>query len=99
MCVFKVIAVAIAESVLFFRNMKPYFKYTVPGLEAEQLERDLWLKLPTVRVEQQPTLVESLKSIERPKMARKSQKLIQLPQEEQNVELLDYFRQIGLFKH
>lgn len=86
----EVIAVAIAESVLFFRNMKPYFKYTVPGLEAEELERDLWLKLPTVRIEQQPALVESLRSIERPKMSRKSQKLIQLPQEEQNVELNSY---------
>ncbi|XP_011201363.2 Bardet-Biedl syndrome 1 protein homolog [Bactrocera dorsalis] len=85
-----IIAVAIAESVLFFRNLKPYFKYTVPGLGAEELERDLWLKLPTVRVEQQPALVESLRSIERPKMSRKSQKLIQLSQEEQNEFILKY---------
>ncbi|XP_067644193.1 Bardet-Biedl syndrome 1 protein isoform X2 [Eurosta solidaginis] len=85
-----VIAVAISESVLFYRNLKPYYKYTVPGLEAEELEGDLWRKLATVRVEQQPALVEELKTIARPKLSRKSQKLIQLPQEEQNDFIIKY---------
>lgn len=39
-----VIAVAIGPSILFYRNMKPYYKYTLPSLNIEPLERDIWRK-------------------------------------------------------
>ncbi|KAH8345705.1 hypothetical protein KR067_001832 [Drosophila pandora] len=77
-----VIAVAIAESVLFYRNLKPYFKYTIPALDSEELEQEVWRKLPVVKTESYPALLDSLKDIEHAKLSRKSQRLLQLSEEE-----------------
>ncbi|XP_037939971.1 Bardet-Biedl syndrome 1 protein homolog [Teleopsis dalmanni] len=79
-----IIAVAIAESVLFYRNMKPYFKYVVPELEVDEVEKEVWRKLPVVRAEQHATLLELLKNLDRAKLTRKSQKLFLLNDEERN---------------
>lgn len=40
-----VIAVAVASSVLFYRNMKPYYKYTLPSLPIDPTEEDIWRKV------------------------------------------------------
>lgn len=77
-----VIALAIAESVLFYRNLKPYFKYTIPALDSEELEQEVWRKLPVVKTESYPALLDSLKDIEHAKLSRKSQRLLQLSEEE-----------------
>uniref|UniRef100_A0A1A9ZFV4 Uncharacterized protein n=1 Tax=Glossina pallidipes TaxID=7398 RepID=A0A1A9ZFV4_GLOPL len=77
-----ILAVAIAESILFYRHMKPYFKYTLPELEILDAEREIWRKLNIVRQEDQESFVEALKAYERPKLCRKSQRLLQLLPEE-----------------
>lgn len=40
-----VVAVSVGASVLFYRNMKPYFKYTLPSLPIDPLEDDIWRKV------------------------------------------------------
>ncbi|XP_062128230.1 Bardet-Biedl syndrome 1 protein homolog [Drosophila sulfurigaster albostrigata] len=77
-----VIAVAIAESVLFYRHMKPYFKYTVPALDAEELELEVWRKLPVMKTETHDELLQLLKEVDHAKLSRKTQRLLQLSGEE-----------------
>ncbi|XP_060652211.1 Bardet-Biedl syndrome 1 protein homolog [Drosophila nasuta] len=77
-----VIAVAIAESVLFYRHMKPYFKYTVPALDAEELELEVWRKLPVMKAETHDELLQLLKDVDHAKLSRKTQRLLQLSGEE-----------------
>ncbi|KAI8126246.1 hypothetical protein FF38_13487 [Lucilia cuprina] len=73
-----ILAVAISESVLFFRHMKPYFKYTLPELEVLEEEKEIWRKLNIVRTDDHEALIEELKGMERPKLTRKSQHLLNL---------------------
>lgn len=40
-----VIAVSIGPSVLFYRNMKPYYKYTLSSMPIEPLEIEIWKKV------------------------------------------------------
>ncbi|ALC44105.1 BBS1 [Drosophila busckii] len=77
-----VIAVAIAESVLFYRHLKPYFKYTIPVLEADDLEAELWRKLPVMKRETHDDLLLLLKDVDHAKLSRKTQRLLQLSGEE-----------------
>ncbi|KAH8367266.1 hypothetical protein KR200_006170 [Drosophila serrata] len=77
-----VIAVAIAESVLFYRHLKPYFKYTIPAQDSEDLELEVWRKLPVMKQDTHPALLESLRNIDHAKLSRKSQRLLQLGEEE-----------------
>lgn len=41
----KVIAVAIDSFVYFYKNMKPYFKYTFPSLVVDPLEKEIWKRV------------------------------------------------------
>ncbi|XP_061397052.1 Bardet-Biedl syndrome 1 protein homolog [Musca vetustissima] len=84
-----IVAVAIAEAVLFYRHIKPYFKYTLPELPVLDEERDIWRKLNLVGVDEQEALIEQLKTLERPKLTRKSQHLLNLLPPEMN----DFIRQ------
>ncbi|EDV97757.1 Bardet-Biedl syndrome 1 protein homolog [Drosophila grimshawi] len=77
-----VIAVAIAESVLFYRHFKPYFKFTIPALDAEELELELWRKLPVMKPETHQELLQLLKDVDHAKLSRKTQRLLQLPEQE-----------------
>ncbi|KAH8302769.1 hypothetical protein KR044_010695 [Drosophila immigrans] len=77
-----VIAVAIAESVLFYRHLKPYFKYTVPALDAEELELEVWRKLPVMKSETHDALLQLLKDVDHAKLSRKTQRLLQLSGDE-----------------
>lgn len=77
-----IIAVSIGASVLFYRNMKPYYKYTLSGLDVESLEMDIWRKLPVERPEKIESLICQLKTIEMSVMTPISQKLINLDEEE-----------------
>jgi len=74
--------VAIAESVLFYRHLKPYFKYTIPALESEDLELEVWRKLPVMKSSSHPALLDSLRNIDHSKLSRKSQRLLQMSEEE-----------------
>lgn len=40
-----VVAVSVGPSVLFYRNMKPYFKYTLPSLPIDPVEDEIWRKV------------------------------------------------------
>lgn len=40
-----VVAVSVGPSVLFYRNMKPYFRYTLPSLPIDPLEDEIWRKV------------------------------------------------------
>lgn len=39
------IAVAIGPAIYFYKNMKPYFKYTFPSLSIDPLEKEIWRKV------------------------------------------------------
>lgn len=73
---------AIAESVLFYRHLKPYFKYTIPAQDSEDLELEVWRKLPVVKPSAHPALLDSLKTIDHSKLSRKSQRLLQMGEQE-----------------
>lgn len=40
-----VIAVAIGPSVFFYKNLKPFFKYSFPSLSINGLEKEIWRKV------------------------------------------------------
>ncbi|CAO1334828.1 unnamed protein product [Diamesa hyperborea] len=82
-----IIAVAVGPSILFYRNMKPYYKFTVPSLAVEALEQDIWKKLPHELPANIANLINDLKSIELLKLSPQSQKLIALT----NTEKRDNF--------
>ncbi|XP_064544798.1 Bardet-Biedl syndrome 1 protein homolog [Drosophila montana] len=77
-----VIAVAIAESVLFYRHLKPYFKYTIPASDADELELEVWRKLPVMKPEAHDGLLQLLKDVDHAKLSRKTQRLLQLSEDE-----------------
>ncbi|EDS36472.1 BBS1 [Culex quinquefasciatus] len=76
-----IIAVAIASSVLFYRNMKPYYKFTIPGLDIEPLERDVWKKLPIEKPENVDALIDTLRTLDLSRMTELSQELCALPED------------------
>ena len=39
------IAVASGSFVYIYKNLRPYFKFTLPGLDLNQMENDLWLQV------------------------------------------------------
>lgn len=69
---------AVGPSILFYRNVKPYYKFTVPTLPVEALEQDIWKKLPHELPANIVNLINDLKSIEISKLSPQSQKLIAL---------------------
>lgn len=76
-----VLAVAVGPSVLFYRNLKPYYKFTVPSVEIEPLEVDIWRKLAVERrPEQANDLIQQLKLMESSNLTIVSQQLISLPE-------------------
>ncbi|TDG52601.1 hypothetical protein AWZ03_000834 [Drosophila navojoa] len=77
-----VIAVAIADSVLFYRHLKPFFKYTIPATDADELELEVWRKLPVMKPETHEGLLQLLKDVDHAKLSRKTQRLLQLTEEE-----------------
>jgi Bardet-Biedl syndrome 1 protein len=62
--------------------MKPYFKYNVPSLSIETLEKEIWKKLPNERITNYEKLIAELKSMNLSKISSLSQKLICLPESE-----------------
>lgn len=79
---FPVIAVSVGPSILFYRNMKPYFKYTVPSLMIEAYEKDIWSKMPSDRTINFQKYINELKSMNISHLSSLSQRLIALPEEE-----------------
>lgn len=45
-----VIAVAIGSAVYFYKNLKPFFKYTFPSLTIDPLEKEIWKKVRTENI-------------------------------------------------
>lgn len=114
-CVIAVIAVAIGPAVYFYKNMKPFFKYTFPSLKIDPLEQEIWRKvglcyshlfhlhqikclkirlllclsvwmqLPFEKSGRISELVKNLRSIRINELSLVSQKLLSLPEEEQQV--------------
>lgn len=79
---FQVIAVSVGPSVLFFRNMKPYFKYTVPSLLIETFEQDIWRNMPSDMPINYKKHIKDLKSMNISQLSSLSQKIITLPEDE-----------------
>lgn len=82
---FQVIAVSVGPSILFYRNMKPYFKYTVPSLMIEPLEIELWKKLPSDLPMNYEKHINDLKSMNISQMSSLSQRLISISKDEREV--------------
>lgn len=78
----QVVAVSVGPSILFYRNMKPYFKYTVPSLMIEAFERDIWMKLPSDMPINYKKHIDGLKSMNISKLSSLSQRIITLSEEE-----------------
>ncbi|XP_035784786.1 Bardet-Biedl syndrome 1 protein homolog isoform X2 [Anopheles albimanus] len=77
-----IIAVAVESSVLFYRNLKPYYKYTLPSLTVEPLELDVWGRMANERGDALDALIESLRTIEPSQMTLQTQELLSLPDAE-----------------
>jgi Bardet-Biedl syndrome 1 protein len=82
--IISVIAVSVGSSVLFYRNMKPYFKYTVPSLMIEPLEEEIWKKLSVERQSNYEKLIKDLNSMNISQMSSLSHKLISLDVDERD---------------
>lgn len=73
---------SVGPSILFYRNLKPYFKYTVPSLEIEALEKDVWSKLPSDLPVNYHKHIDVLKSMNLSQLSSLSQRIINLPDDE-----------------
>lgn len=73
---------SVGPSILFYRNMKPYFKYTVPSLMIEPLEVEVWKKMPSDLPIHYEKHINDLKTLNISQMSSLSQKLIKLPDDE-----------------
>lgn len=85
-------------SLLFYRNMKPYFKYTVPSSEVDPLEQDIWRKLSFDRTENMENLVEQLKTMEISNLTITSQQLLNITDEKEQSEFISAHRDRELRK-
>lgn len=88
---FTVLVVAVGPSVLFYRNMKPYFKFTVPSSEIDAQEVDIWRKFSFDRRENIPDLIEQLRNIEINHLTITSQMLLNISDDEERRD--DYIAQ------
>ncbi|KAG5673312.1 hypothetical protein PVAND_003372 [Polypedilum vanderplanki] len=77
-----IIAVSVGPSIFFYRNMKAYFKYTIPSLMIEPLEQEIWRKLVVERQVNYEKLINDLKTMNFSQMSSLSQKLISLSESE-----------------
>lgn len=79
-----VLAVAVNDAILFYRHLKPYFKYTLPVLEILRNELEIWQKLNTSQSEdEQLTLIDDLKNIQYSHLSKKSLNLLQINNNQQ----------------
>lgn len=77
------LVVAVGPSVLFYRNMKPYFKFTVPSQEIDGQESDIWRKFSFDRRENIPDLIDQLRNLEINQLTVTSQLLLNIPPDDQ----------------
>uniref|UniRef100_A0A3Q3WIM6 BBSome complex member BBS1 n=1 Tax=Mola mola TaxID=94237 RepID=A0A3Q3WIM6_MOLML len=56
------VAVASGPCVYVYKNLRPYFKFTLPGLEVNSLEQDVWQQARAGHIDP-PTLKEMLEGI------------------------------------
>lgn len=82
------VAVAVGASVLFYRNMKPYYKWVLPSLPIDETEQDIWRTLPTDKVENIPALVDRLRVLDKKVLTQVSLELMQRPVHEMDVGIL-----------
>lgn len=57
----------------------------MPALDADELELEVWRKLPVMKPETHEGLLQLLKDVDHAKLSRKTQRLLQLPVEEREV--------------
>lgn len=95
-----VVAVAVGPSVLFYRNMKPYYKWTLPSLPIDETELEIWRKLPTDKVENIATLVDRLRDLDPKVLTQVSLDLMQKAPHEMDVRhLTDYSKGMLNYVH
>lgn len=96
---FSVLVVAVGPSVLFYRNMKPYFKFTVPCSAIDPLESDIWRKLSFARTDHVAELIEELRSLEISSLTIQSQTLLTVAGEEATLNYINEHRDKELKKY
>lgn len=84
---------------LFYRNLKPYFKFTVPSSEIEPQESDLWRKLAFERKENIPELIDQLRAMEISSLTITSQTLLSLAGAQERINYIIEHRDNELKKH
>ncbi|XP_055601592.1 Bardet-Biedl syndrome 1 protein homolog [Uranotaenia lowii] len=77
-----IIAVAVESAILFYRNMKPYYKYSIPSLPIDVVEVDAWKKLSVERPENIDKYIDNLRTLNLNQMTELSQELLALPEHE-----------------
>lgn len=77
-----VIAIAIGPSILFYRNMRPYFKYTLPSLLIEKQEIGIWNKLSNDRPVNYEKHINELKNLNFSNLTILSQKLLKIQEDD-----------------
>ena len=73
---------------LFYRNMKPFFKFTVPSLEIDLQEQDIWRKLSFEKKENVPDLIAELKELVISNLTIASQLLLNLTDEQERIKFI-----------
>lgn len=94
-----VLVVAVGPSVLFYRNMKPYFKFTVPCSEIDPQEVDIWRKLQFARNEAIPDLIDQLSSLEISDLTITSQMLLNIFGDPERINFIREHRDLELKKY
>lgn len=73
---------SVGPSILFYRNLKPYFKYTVPSLLIEPFEQEIWKKLISDRTVNLTKHLNELKSMNISLLSSLSQRLLTVAEDE-----------------
>ena len=87
------VAVASGSHIYIYKNMRPYFKFTLPTLEIHQREKDLWARANDVEL---GSLCEGLQALRAEigdsKMTARSQKLLVLNDRQEAQAFVDLHR-------
>lgn len=91
--------VAVGPSVLFYRNMKPYFKFTVPCLEVDAQESDVWRKLSFARPDNITQLVDQLRAMEVSSLTITSQTFLNICGDQDRIDYIKGQGEVELKKY
>lgn len=93
------IAVAAGSYIFIYRNLRPYYKFTLPPIEIEQLELDLWANLRTNKIELDSAIQQLAEAREKGiQLSARSTNLLSLQETKEQLQYIETQRHLPLIQ-